>query len=270
MNNAPPWSATVAWFIFTYLASWPMAAVVVHVVAQMQGTDIRAAITSGDATTGVAVYFGIHWTIAAWAGLQFFDEGTCGTKVSLGFRKVDIRWLLAAMAATVGLSVAISGTIYALGLEDYGVLARLRERFLSAEGVRWFVLASVLTIAPALGEEIFFRGFVLQSLAVRCGPPVAVFGSSLMFAVSHFDPLQSTLTFFLGMVIGWAVIRSGSLWTGIAAHAANNAFAAVLVSSRALISSAVLIASGLALFAVGAGFIWSMISRRPQTLQNKP
>ncbi|MEL7367975.1 MAG: CPBP family intramembrane glutamic endopeptidase [Myxococcota bacterium] len=230
--NAPPWPAIVAWFLLTHLSSWPVVSVVLHGVAGLQGVDVQDLVASGDGTCAVAGYLGLHWTVAAILGLRIFEaafDAPTDIRVLLGLFDVSGRSLMVAVAVTVGLSMALSGGIYALHLDDYGVLAHLRARFQQAEGARWLLLALLMTLAPAFGEEFFFRGFVLRTLAARYGAMVAVLGSSLMFAVSHLDPLQSSITFVLGIAIGWSVLWTGSLWTGIVAHAANNAVAACMV-----------------------------------------
>jgi membrane protease YdiL (CAAX protease family) len=94
------------------------------------------------------------------------------------------------------------------------------------------VTASILyfisvVIAPAFLEEAVFRGVMLQSLR-RFGDGFAVVCSSILFALLHGNLLQSPYPLLLGLLIGYFVVRTGSVWAGVAIHFANNLLALVL------------------------------------------
>ncbi len=80
------------------------------------------------------------------------------------------------------------------------------------------------TLMAALVEEFVFRGAILQSLR-RFGDGFALLISSLLFALAHGNLIQGPNAFLMGMVIGYFVIRTGSIWTGILIHFCNNLFA---------------------------------------------
>ena len=83
-----------------------------------------------------------------------------------------------------------------------------------ADILLYFIL---LTIVPAFLEELFFRGAIMQPL--RCfGDSIALVVSSLLFALAHFNAMQAVNAMILGLVIGYFVMRTRSLWTGILLH----------------------------------------------------
>jgi uncharacterized protein len=83
-------------------------------------------------------------------------------------------------------------------------------------------------LAAPVCEEYFFRGVFQRSLMTRLEPSAAIVVSALVFSIFHLDPVGFLARFELGVVFGLLAWRSGSVWPGIAAHAANNLFASLL------------------------------------------
>jgi membrane protease YdiL (CAAX protease family) len=94
----------------------------------------------------------------------------------------------------------------------------------------WAFLAVIVLTSPlqAAGEEIFFRGYLLQALGSLV--PRAWFGvvvSSVVFALLHGTqnlPLFADRLVF-ALLAGLLVWRTGGLEAAIAAHVINNVFA---------------------------------------------
>jgi membrane protease YdiL (CAAX protease family) len=74
----------------------------------------------------------------------------------------------------------------------------------------------------AVSEEVAFRGFILTGLRQRFRPGTAVLLSSFLFALSQMNVFQFVPHFLLGAVLGFLVLRSGSLWPGIVFHLLYN------------------------------------------------
>lgn len=85
----------------------------------------------------------------------------------------------------------------------------------------------VFAITPAVCEEVLFRGFVLSSLN-KYSRLWAILLSSLLFGLMHV--LTSNVlaverflpTTFMGLLLGWVAVRTGSLWPGMILHAMHN------------------------------------------------
>ncbi len=99
----------------------------------------------------------------------------------------------------------------------------------SAGGVFLSFLSTA--IVPALIEEFALRGVIMQPLR-RYGDWFAIIASSLIFGLMHCNLLQIPFAFIAGIAIGYAVIVTESIWTGIIIHFFNNGFA-VAVSTIA-------------------------------------
>ncbi len=90
-----------------------------------------------------------------------------------------------------------------------------------------YPVLAVLTIvfAVPLAEEILFRGLLFGALGrwLRTGWVILV--SSMLFAAIHFDSAFFLPLFFLGLVLGWARAKSGSLGLPLLIHIVNNGLA---------------------------------------------
>lgn len=88
----------------------------------------------------------------------------------------------------------------------------------------WFVVA----ITPALCEETVFRGVILSGFR-RMGPWPAILISAFLFGLAHSSIYRLLPTFTLGVVMGYAAWRSGSIYCSMLIHALNNGLIATLV-----------------------------------------
>ena len=94
-------------------------------------------------------------------------------------------------------------------------------------GSSWGYLA-VCIFAP-LVEELVFRGAILRVLLEGTSRHwVAIFISSVMFALAHFNPAQMPHAFCLGLLLGWMYYRTGSIVPGVVLHWVNNTLAYVV------------------------------------------
>lgn len=90
------------------------------------------------------------------------------------------------------------------------------------EGVFGFIV-SFITVAvfPALIEEFALRGVVMGILR-RFGDGFAVIVSAALFGLMHGNVTQIPFAFLLGLFFGYAVIKTGSIWTAVIIHFFNN------------------------------------------------
>jgi sodium transport system permease protein len=114
-------------------------------------------------------------------------------------------------------------------------LVRALERMirLTDEGAPLWVIWLVVAVTPAICEEALFRGFILNGLRPMGAVP-AIGISALLFGIAHASIYRLLPTFFLGLVFGLVVWRTGSLLCSMVAHALNNGFLATLTESPEL------------------------------------
>ncbi len=82
-----------------------------------------------------------------------------------------------------------------------------------------------IALIPAIIEELFFRGIVLQGFVKKFGNTFAVLFSAIFFAVAHWSLVRFIPTFCLGILLGTLVIRYRSLIPAMIFHFINNALA---------------------------------------------
>lgn len=88
-------------------------------------------------------------------------------------------------------------------------------------------------LTSALGEELFYRGFLFGAIRRLNGARTAIFWTTLIFAINHFHFAHgrppSVIDFadhaLAGALFGWLREREGTLWAPFAAHAAMQVFA---------------------------------------------
>ncbi|MFO1094076.1 MAG: CPBP family intramembrane glutamic endopeptidase [Planctomycetaceae bacterium] len=73
-------------------------------------------------------------------------------------------------------------------------------------------------VAPAICEELAFRGFILSGIQRTGRPWLPIVLSSVAFGVIHMIPQQVFNATLLGLVLGLLAVRSGSLLPGVLFH----------------------------------------------------
>jgi membrane protease YdiL (CAAX protease family) len=82
-----------------------------------------------------------------------------------------------------------------------------------------------LCLLPAIGEELFFRGFLSRGLIGQHGIFVGTFMATLMFAVMHLNPIQVVYTLVIGLAAQIVYLSCRSIAAPMMLHVANNGIA---------------------------------------------
>ena len=82
----------------------------------------------------------------------------------------------------------------------------------------------MIAVLPGVCEEMLHRGLLLRAYEKR-GSYKAVVITSIFFGLFHFDLTNLLGPIFLGLIIGYYVIRTNSIFAGMLAHFLNNAIA---------------------------------------------
>jgi sodium transport system permease protein len=144
---------------------------------------------------------------------------------ALGIAPASARYLAAAVLIGISLwylNLALVDTLVDVTPEETATLQRVVER------PPLVTVLLAIALAPAVCEEVLFRGALLRGLASRIQPAAALAIASAMFAVYHFKPVQMLPTFTLGLVLGALSLRAGSILPSVLAHFLNNAMAIVV------------------------------------------
>ncbi|HYE99556.1 MAG TPA: CPBP family intramembrane glutamic endopeptidase [Planctomycetota bacterium] len=133
-------------------------------------------------------------------------------------------WLLKSLAD------AQADLLRAWGLEDLvkGEEEGIRRRVDQVQQRVGLAGIALFAVIPPLCEEMLFRGVFFRGLVRGAGPVRALLYSALLFAAMHQTVVQISLMTFLGLYFGAVVWLTGSLWSGVLAHAINNAAVLIL------------------------------------------
>lgn len=108
----------------------------------------------------------------------------------------------------------------------------MQETYESTQHVAVLWLAVIL--AAPIFEELFFRGFMFAGLShSRLGMPGAILVTAALFAISHlqYDWPEMLVVFLLGIVLGVARWRSGSVILPMILHTLNNLAATIQLAN---------------------------------------
>ena len=157
----------------------------------------------------------------------------------------------AILLALIGLLVCMAGNYATNGLilffNLFGIELSAPEVQAPASVWGCVLLFVQSAVVPAVVEEFAMRGVVMQPLR-KYGDWFAILTSAFVFALMHGNLVQAPFAFIAGIGLGYAVIASGSLWTGILIHLLNNSISVIqtiaiayLPEGKAAIVSAILI-----------------------------
>ena len=94
-----------------------------------------------------------------------------------------------------------------------------------------FVLAFVvISIIPAVGEELLFRGLIQNNLSIALkNHHVAIWLTGFIFAAIHLQFFGLAPRMLLGVLLGYLYHWSGKLTVAMLAHLVNNGFQVILL-----------------------------------------
>jgi membrane protease YdiL (CAAX protease family) len=86
----------------------------------------------------------------------------------------------------------------------------------------------LIAILPGVCEELLFRGFLLHGIRKKTSDLPAIIIVGVLFGAFHLDPYRFLPVTLLGIIFGYMVVKTGSIFTGIVAHSTNNTISILL------------------------------------------
>lgn len=114
---------------------------------------------------------------------------------------------------------ALSALLSKLFPQSYESLEVIEKMF---SGKSLLALTLVVAVAPAICEELFFRGFIFSSFRGKMGPYAAMLLASTLFGIYHMSLIKFFTTALLGLSINYALYKSNSIVTASLMHFLNN------------------------------------------------
>ncbi len=177
-------------------------------------------------------------TLAAlWAGLVGAAVLTSRLKGSGSLRedyglRIERRDILPGLAAGVACQFLLTLLYVPFTWlnPDLDVSGEAKRLIDPVQGPGLALLAVCLVVGAPLVEELFFRGMLQRALGRRFGPAWAVALSSVVFGLTHYQPVQLLGLIVFGVVLGLMALRTGRLGLAMVTHAAFNATTVVLLA----------------------------------------
>jgi membrane protease YdiL (CAAX protease family) len=224
-----------------------MTIVVVLSVFFFSGDSHRAQIDINRPVTGAMFPVILSMLVlqnVLFVGVVWYFVRSYGTSLSgIGLGKPSLKQI--AIGLGTGLAMCLAALAMEQGLNTLlphvapaETIKALRHLSDQADAGAWFGQISSATVkvlfillgavAAPIGEEVFFRGLVYNTLKARINVPVAIIVSGLLFALIHFNPLALFIIWPMGMVLAYVYEKTGSLWVTITMHVTNNLVAFVM------------------------------------------
>lgn len=136
-------------------------------------------------------------------------------------RVPGVRALTEFVGASAAFVVAAKGVFWAL--EAAGLpLASSADDYVAENRAIWIIFAAV-SVAPAIWEELAFRGVIQARLGDVLTRREAWIVQAALFSVLHLSPVIFLTHFGMGLMFGWLRDRYTSIYPGMCLHAAWNA-----------------------------------------------
>jgi membrane protease YdiL (CAAX protease family) len=132
-----------------------------------------------------------------------------------------------------------------------------------------------IAIAPAITEELFFRGYMQRRLLERWPAWLAILVTSCLFTLLHLEPVQMVYVFPIGIWLGVVAWRAGSVWPTMLCHAFLNGSWNIFQIGSQLLGLPDELTDVIAYSAAGVGFvcfcgsIWVLIRRCGETVASQ-
>ena len=136
------------------------------------------------------------------------------------------------LAIPFGLMLCFTGdylsTIIASMFESIGItLTDVPDYEIPTSGKGLFLYAFATIVPPAIIEEFTMRSVAMQPLR-KYGDKFAIVMTALVFGLMHRNAVQGIFAFIAGLVFGFIVISTNSVWPAVIVHALNNGFSVLL------------------------------------------
>ncbi|MGI8662926.1 MAG: CPBP family intramembrane glutamic endopeptidase [Acidimicrobiales bacterium] len=213
-----------------FAAAYVLVALLTPVIYALTGQDLGTKAHDLPLSTRALTQVPFYGGMLGWALGASIRKGHGPERdYRLRFSWVDLPLGLAAgVAAQIAGNLLLQPILWLSHYTQDDIERPARELADRAHGAAGVVLlVVVVAIAAPLVEEIFFRGLLLRSLERRTGSRWAIGLSSLVFAATHFEPLQLPALFLFGLVAALLVHRTGRLGTAMCAHLAFNGLAII-------------------------------------------
>lgn len=148
-------------------------------------------------------------------------------RLRLGRPQTTPQVMVVALVGTFGIQMAFVAASALGWVPESAVLERVGEIVSGIRGTTVFFAILAIGVAPGIGEELLFRGYVQTRLSERFGPVLAVILTAVAFGSMHLDLSQGIFALAMAAYLGMLTEKVGSILPAIICHAMNNSLATI-------------------------------------------
>ena len=159
------------------------------------------------------------------------------------------------------ITLGFMGCLFSIGFSSLFDLASLDPKMtetlskLVVNNSIIITLLSVGLIGPVC-EEIVFRGSIFKNLSDKLSIKWAIIIQAILFSAYHMNLVQAFPTLVLGLVTGFVVYYTNSIWSGIIVHILNNLTAIILSNVLSANFEMSIISFGIIMMIAGTSIIF--------------
>lgn len=243
--------------------------IALFVILSFIGQAIMGAIVDKTSTVYIAVCstFSVITFFAVIAYAVFYVKVQPKSLVGEGF---GVKFLPASLLLACGMFFGLGYVNEAIAkiFTDFGLnVSAINVPLTSPLHLIFFSVT--LALLPAIAEELFFRGIVLNSLS-KVKKVYAVLISALCFSLYHCSVTQLIYQFIYGVALGFLFLTAKSVLPCIVAHFVNNFTVLCMQYFNVQLNlfSIVYIAIGVACLAVFATVVFFVFRKRKEKEQS--
>jgi len=139
-------------------------------------------------------------------------------RIKLRFENLDIAFFWAIITVIVGFGIFFTIGIILL---FFGFDPIETSNIPDIELIFSLPSIIILVVVQPVGEEIFFRGFLLDKINSLTGKETAILTTGILFGIAHLSYAKifpAIMTALLGILFGYIVVKTKNLNTAIIAH----------------------------------------------------
>ncbi|WP_461205513.1 lysostaphin resistance A-like protein [Clostridium sp. DL1XJH146] len=157
--------------------------------------------------------------IIAWLKLQY----KISFKVYLSTKPLSFRKIISILLTILSLSIIVSEltNLLTIFIPIKGFWLEVFNNTFNSQNKPVQLFLCIVILAPIM-EELLFRGLILKGFLKHYSYKKAIFLSSLLFGIMHFNPWQFLAATLAGIFIGWCYYKTNSLLICIISHSFFN------------------------------------------------
>lgn len=195
--------------------------IAIYVIVSFLGQALMSAVAEKTSTVYLAVCstFSVISFSVVLIYLLGFSKVKFGMIVGKG---VGVKYLPIALLLSIGMFLGLGYVNDAIAniFVGWGLNVSSIKIPLDTVG-QYIIFTIVLAVLPAIAEELFFRGIILNSLS-GAKQVYAVLISALCFALYHGSVAQLVYQFIYGVALGFLFVTAKSIVPCMVAHFVNN------------------------------------------------